>query len=411
MKNLKFSYVLIVLCSVHFFGLYFRIGGFVYNLIDFLYFGIAFLFLCEYLINETIYNFPKKHRLFSNPIILLFIALIVSTLSGFYYHDQSPFLTLLAMRYFLYFLIYFLLLRFGVRRETIIKTIIIGAIIYMIVFTIQILLYPTAIVPIKEGTEFDRGFLRLRLEGVGFVTLSAFYSLNQYLVRKKNIKFLIFYILCFGFVFILGFRTLLVTFLFSSFLLIIFNSSSIIKIAAYSISLGVLVLLLFQLQIVQEFVFGAIEQTDNQAEMGDEYIRYLTFDFLFNKVNINFGSLLFGNGMPVGGTEYGNHLLDYGAKKNGFISADLGLLGFVFNYGLLSLFAFLNILRVAIFKKLPKHSIYLKIFFLYLLMSSITTAEIFRAGMFGIEMIALYLITYESFEFDFLSRAKKIYKQ
>ncbi|UMB60794.1 hypothetical protein MHL31_00945 [Lutibacter sp. A80] len=394
---MKLIYVFIVLCSVHFFGLHFRLGSVVYDIIDFCYFGLAFFILGEYLVKRRAYKFPKKDRLFNKPINIFFITLIISAFSGYFYHNQSPLLTLLAMRYFLYFLIYFLLLRFKIKKQFIIKTILIGAIIYMVVFTIQLLIYPNAIVPLKEGMTFDRGFLRLRLEGVGFVTLSAFYCLNQYILDKKNIKFLFFYFLCFAYVFILGFRTLAVTFLFSSVILIFFYNSSFLKIMKYTIPICFFGFLFFQIDVVQNFIYEGIEQTKTQFESGDDYIRVLTFDFLFNTVNVNFGSIFFGNGMPFLGTEYGNLVLDRGARQNGFISADLGLIGFVFNYGILSLFAFLNILRIAIFKKLPKDSIYLNVFFIYLVISSITTAEIFRAGMFGIEMIVLYLITYTSF--------------
>ena len=263
----------------------------------------------------------------------------------------------------------------------------------MIVFTLQLILFPTAIVPLGNADSFDRGFLRLRLEGVGFVTLMAFYSLNNFLINTKNKMQLAFYFLCFIFIFILGFRTLLLTFVVSSLLLIFFGNKSVTKGLFIVVFAFISMLAVFQLEQVREFVFSMIEQTESQMDLGHEYIRFLTFDFLFNTVNVNFTSLFFGNGKPVEGTNYGDLVLERGAKDNGYISADLGLIGFAFDYGLLSLIAFLNILRIAIFKKLPKHSVYLNIFFFYLVISSITTAEIFRAGMFGVEMLGLYLIT------------------
>ena len=45
-----------------------------------------------------------------------------------------------------------------------------------------------AIVPLGHTDEFDRGFLRLRLEGVGFITLTAFYSLNRFLKAVLNLE-------------------------------------------------------------------------------------------------------------------------------------------------------------------------------------------------------------------------------
>ncbi len=386
------------MCSVHFFGLHYRLGEDLYDIIDLCYFGMAFSFLAIFFVENKETLIPKKNFLFSNAIIIFFIFLLISTFSGYYYHDQFPLLTLLAMRYFLYFLIFYILLLQGVQAEYLLRIVIIFATIYMIVFTLQLYLFPNAIVPLGHVDDFDRGFLRIRLEGVGFVTLSAFYSLNKFLENKKNKWHLAFYLLCFIFIYILGFRTLLATFLLSSLILVlVYNRKSLVK-SFLSLTLGsVFVVIFMQFDSAREVIQEMMEMTNAQVELGEEYIRVLTFNFLFSEVNVNFGSLLFGNGRPFEGTSYGNLVLGIGAKEDGYISADLGLIGFLFNYGLLSLIAFLNIFRIAIFKQLPQHSIYLNVFFLYLVISSFTTSEIYRAGMFGVEMIGLYLITYVSY--------------
>lgn len=131
----------------------------------------------------------------------------------------------------------------------------------------------------------------------------------------------------------------------------------------YSLIVAILLAIISQFEIVQNFIDQAADTTNSQVESGDDYIRVRTFDFLFNRVNVDTGSLIFGNGMPVESSEYGKLVLETGAERNGYISADLGLVGFAFNYGILSLLAFLNIMIVAILKKLPKDSIYLNIFF------------------------------------------------
>jgi len=349
------------------------------------------------LFNSKRYKIPNKHIVFTKPILLFSLALILSTLSCYGYHEQNPLSTMLAMRYFTYFILFFVFLSFGIKKELAIKTFIVGCLIYMIVFSLQLLIYPKQIIPFPQDMEFDRGFLRIRLEGVGFVTLTAFYSLNKFLLNRKAIKYLLLFFLCFIFVFILGFRTLLLTFLFSSLLLILINSGSPKKILVVIIPICLFTAALWQVAFVQDFINTSIETTEEHSELGEDYIRLRTYDFLFNEVNVDFGSLFFGNGAAVEGTKYGDLVLVKGAKNNGFISADLGLLGFVFNYGILSLLALLNIYRIAIVKKVPKDSIYLKIFFIYLIISSFTTAEVFRAGMFGVQMIALYLVTLTSF--------------
>lgn len=391
----NYIFILTLLCSVHFFGLYFRLGlgGLSVKFIDAFYLLITFFMVSKLFIKRHNVNIPTRYWLFSKPIFFLFFCLFISAFSGFYFHDQSPFLTLLAMRYFCYFLIFYTLILLKIEKETVLRVIFIFAILYMIIFTLQLILFPTAIVPLGHADSFERGFLRLRLEGVGFVTLVAFYSLNNFLINKKNKLQLAFYLLCFVFIFILGFRTLLLTFVVSSLLLcFIYIKTTIMRLFLVVFAFVFMVIIL-QTELFSEFVFAMIDKTNAQIDEGDDYIRFLTFNFLFNTVNVNFASLFFGNGFPVEGTNYGELVIGKGSRENGYIAADLGLIGFVFNYGLLSLIAFLNIFRIAIFKKLPKHSVYLNIFFFYLVISSITTAEIFRAGMFGVEMLGLYLIT------------------
>jgi len=397
-KNLhKIVLIVVLLCSVHMFGLYHRVSGSLYDIIDLTYFSIAFVFIFKLLLKRRSYNIPREELIFERPIWLLYFALVLSSLSCLFYHGQNPILTLLASRYFLYFLIYFMLVIMGVEKERLIKLIIIFAIGYMIVFSIQLLVFPTEIVPPGNTKEFDRGFLRLRLEGVGFVTLAGFYCLNRFLIDKTQLAHLLFCSICFFFIFILGFRTLLATFLISCFALVFFYEKSTKRRLKSLIIVAVVILAASQITTVQEYVAAMSEHTTQQAHMGHDYIRFLTFDFLFNYVNVDWGSIIFGNGRPFESTNYGGLVLGEGSD-NGFIAADLGLIGFSFYYGILGAIAFLLIFLKAIFKRLPKNGLYLNVYFFYLVISSFTTAEIFRAGIFGAEMVGLYLITYIAYE-------------
>lgn len=153
-----------------------------------------------------------------------------------------------------------------------------------------------------------------------------------------------------------------------------------------------ILLLVFQIDFFSNFISESFNTTMMQINDGENYIRFLTFDFLFNTVNKNWITILLGNGQPFVGTSYGNYVGIYGAKVMGFIAADLGLLGFVFNYGLITCSVFIYIFIKGINTKVEIDSFYIKAFFIYLIISSFTTAEIYRAGMFGPICVALYLI-------------------
>ncbi|MGX9418451.1 hypothetical protein ACWU4D_13975 [Vibrio sp. WJH972] len=295
------------------------------------------------------------------------------------------------MREFVFFIFYFVLLFSGLDKDKIIKIMLAFWFAYIIVFSLQLLIFPHEIVPLGRTTEFDRGFLRLRLEGVGFLTLSGFYFLNQYLSQHKKVNLILFFV-SFTFVFILGFRTLTVTYLLSSILLFIMVKGVSVRLIISMLPIFLLALIVTQTEFFQMFIEETLLRTEEQLSQGADYIRFLTFEFLYTNVNENWVSVVFGNGRPFLGSGYGNYVLGYGAESLGFIAADLGLIGFSFYYGVLSTFCFLAIFLKGILVSVDKNSLFLKTFFIYLIISSITTAEIFRAGMYGPICIALYLI-------------------
>ena len=260
------------------------------------------------------------------------------------------------------------------------------------VFTIQFIIYPIEIVPFGAVEGFDRGFLRVRFEGVGFMTLSGLHALNKYLVKHDR-KYILYYILCLSFVFMLGFRSLLLTYLVSTVVTVyLCNGMSFRTIISISV-LSLLALFSLNFDFVLGFISEAIELTNSQFEQGEEYIRFQTFNFLFNEVNYNFITILFGNGFPYHNSDYGVYVLGVGSGLMGYIAADLGLIGMSFYYGVFSTLVFVFMFVIVIFYQLDKQYVYIKGFFIYLIISSFTTAEIFRSGMFGVEMLALYLST------------------
>lgn len=403
---LSFLSTFMLLCSIHFWGLYYSLSEILYDIIDFSFYSAFFLFIFTAIQKPNNFTIPTNYWLFSWPIFYFYFFLIMSTLSCWYFHNQFPALTALAMRFFVFLLLYYALMLSGIEKEKIIKLMLIFSGVYMFVFTLQLIVFPNAIVPLGRTTEFDRGFLRLRLEGVGFVTMTGFYLLNKYLNEKK-LKLLFGYGLCLFFVFILGFRTLLATYLFSSVLLVLLVNKISVKSLYMLLPVLGLVAIASQLEFVQAFFDESAAASEQQLAAGDEYIRFRTFNFLFNIVNENWVTLIFGNGQPFVGTSYGNYVWLYGAEKMGYIAADLGLVGFVFNYGLISCILFINIFRLGIQQKLGKDSLYLKVFFIYLIISSFTTSEIYRAGMFGPVCVALYLINISSYSVKLASLNKK----
>lgn len=380
----KYKYLIIFLfCSFHFYGLHYRIHEFLYFLFD----AIGFCLL----IGSQFLEVKKKpfRKNFKKLLLLLFFFLIISAISASFFHQQSFFKTIVAMRYIFYLFGYFLFTKFNIDNRKIYEAIKYGCIFYMIVFSIQFLIFPQQIVNVGRIEEFDRGVLRFRIEGIGFVMLFGLWNLNYYLLRKNKKEILI-YIICLAFIYLLGFRTLLLTAIFSSFFLIykVKGSSS----SFYFIVAGFLMLLVYQIPFVQNYITEAIDLTVEQADDSDSYVRVLAYNFYFGFVNANEYTLLLGNGFPQEESQYGSYIINTGKERYGYIIQDLGLIGFSFMYGIISTILYVIIAVKAIFIKLPKQAKFLNAYFLYLLVSSFTTTEIYRIGILGIIGLSLYLI-------------------
>ncbi len=380
----KLAAITIILCSIHVFGLYYSAGKSVYFAIDFLGFALIGWSL---VFNKKSTQAIPNH--FGKPLTYLFLALFISTLSCFIFHDQSILATIIAMRYIFYLAVYFQLRKLNIEKQWIEKMILIGAAIYMVVFFIQVAIFPLKIVDTGRIEEADRGFLRFRIEGAGFLMLAAFMSLNRFLLNK-NRQSLLFYIICMVALVMLGFRTLLLTGVIASVFLALKISSDRVKVIRNTFLSLLFILALYLVPFINTYVNDLVELTQSQTDMGDDYVRYQTYNFYRYKVNKDELTLLFGNGFPQDDSRYGK-MVSRGVDR-GYIYADLGMIGFYLIYGLLAFVAFLYFVIKAVLIKLPKNSQYLNVYFFYMLISSLTTVELYRIGILGIEALALVLI-------------------
>lgn len=383
--------ILCLLCSVHFFGLYHVASDRLYDLIDLVYYILIGLVFLGLFYSGAKLAVSKQEKVGLLLLFLFFFSLFISVLSCYFYHGQAMHLTIVAMRGFSYFLVFPLLLVLRPTLQTIERIIVVGFIIYALVFLLQVFLFPIEIVPLGRIEGLDRGLLRVRVEGVGFATLGGLIGLFKYF-KYGEVKWAVIYIISLVMVFMLGFRTLLFTYFLASFLLVLL-SSDVARARKILVVFSAVIfsLVLYFSGVLDRYIEAVSDRTIEQIELGDDYIRIQTFRFLFDEVSTA-GALLFGNGMASEHSLYGDLVLRQGVDMYGYISADLGLLGFLFHYGFFGLLAFLAIYLYGLFCKGWGESTPYKIFFIYLIVSSFTTAEIFRAGMYGIQMMALYFI-------------------
>jgi hypothetical protein len=375
----KFITILLILCSIHFWEFNYIPEHF-YSLTDsvsLLILGISFL---QIMLN--------KGMQFKNAIILFFIGIVANIISAYANQGQDLRSTFIGFGSFYFILFYFLLHKMQINRKLLENIIIFFAILYSLLYIIQILIYPNII--LNSQFLVDRGIVRIEIEGNGFLMLAYLLMLNRYLINHRLINIL--FTIGFFIVLVLGaYRTLT----FSALLISVIMYFKLTRLSVQNIGLLVLLGLLFvgifQFKFTSEILDVMVNKSEEHLGQGKSYIRLLEFDYFLSKYPENASDYVFGCGLPSGNSSY--------ARKMGFIEqqygynwVDVGIFGFYIIIGMIAFWGLLWYTVKASFIKLKPNYIYLNFYFVYLLISSLTTREIYRTGIFGVEAIALYLI-------------------
>lgn len=374
----KVIFIVLLLFSLHFWSLLFLHQKFnVENIIVWLVCGYSFFIV-----------FKKEGLQFKNAILLFFFGLLINIFPAFINLGQSPYRSILGYAFYYFIFLYFLLHYLNLNIKFLENVIIIFAIIYSVLFIIQTIVYPYPI--LGMDADIGRGTIRIRFLGSGFLILAYFLILNRYLINFKLINIL----LPIGFFTILlmeGYRTLIAGALLVSMFMFIKIVRFSIK---YFVVLFITILLfvgLFQLEMPSRILGGFLNDSKSDIAKGDKYVRLVQMEFFFKRYPENISYFIFGGGMPAGDTIYKFNPELIGQNYN-IVWVDIGLLGFYIVVGAFALVGLLWYTIKAIFIKMPQDKLYLNLYFLFFLIVSFTTEQIYRPGMFSVHAVGLYLI-------------------
>lgn len=376
----KILLYILILFAIHCWR-YVGISQTIYNMTDLL----SLLFLGYCFINA----FQEKGMRFKGPVLFFLFGLVCNILSAYLNNGQSPIDTTLSGGYFYFILIYFFLHDQKFERKDLEQLILVFAILYAIFHLIQDFAFPRML--FKENIYYDRGTVRMRLEGDGFLMLAYFMLLNRFLL-KRNILNLILALFFFMILLMSGFRTLTAAaVLLSGFLFL-----KRLKYSPVNYFLVVLAVLLFlgmmQMDRTSTIINEMITASQTQQEQGDRYIRKVQYKYFTQEYPQNFSYYVVGGGLPGGKGGYA-YKIGFMTSQYGFYWVDLGLLGFWLVMGLITMIGLLWYIFKGTFIKLPPEGMYLNLYFAFLfLATNITTNQMYRRGIFGVEAIALYLI-------------------
>ena len=330
----------------------------------------------------------RQSGMFKKHLIAYFIFFIISGFSSLYYEQQSLFKTFssIACLQFFTILSYFVFLSGKYSIKDIEKAMVIAYVIFLCCFTIQ-LISPDEI--FNLATDYmDIG--RFTMYGQLIAYICLFYFYGKYLFSGKT-KYLLYILPAFFVLFIAGFRTQIAAILLALGLF----TYSVKKIASVKYMLLFLIVIgvLSQTSVVQNSINNMMKRQEaGDTFANEDYIRVIQFNYFTKEHFKSPVEYILGSGIPNPRTKYGQPFYTVDptlGPYNGW--QDWGIVGLSWMIGIPAVLALLfPVLRI-IRRKCDDKILFLKFFYIFLLLSSFTTIEFYRVGSFFFHGLLFYL--------------------
>lgn len=338
-----------------------------------------------------IFNKYSSKFLYYKPLLLLLICIVINCTLSCINNDENLISYLNGeSSIFLYYLFYFIFMQSKLNSQDLENVIVTLCFIFCIAYIIQVVVYPFAIF---QGALIEYGEeLRPRLTGQCMGTLAYFLGLNK-ILSKFSMKYAVLTLLGFIVTLYLGFRSQIAAMALVTIVLYIrlyrFRIKPLVKYLSIAIIVGLSAL---QVPIVQLKIDEMVSRNENANFDNDNYIRIVTYGYYTTKVSDSPTAFLFGLGLPGNDSKY-QLSVNKLKKEHGIIWADWGLIGLSWMFGLIGTITIVLIALSTIFIKVPSKYLYISSFFLFMVLGSIMTREIYRVGSFVIQGFMLTLLS------------------
>ena len=248
---------------------------------------------------------------------------------------------------------------------------------------------------LSDSTEGNR----LRVMSSGLYSLGMFYGIVQWYITHKN-KYLALFIVGAFIMLLTGYRQFLVS-SFVALLFMIYKLDKRVKLKHIGFVAAIVVVgyILYQIPAVQGKIAGMIERNDTGASLDNkDYIRVIQWEFFNHDYFKNGWEHFFGSGLPLPGANSGFGKYFQTLTDQGLQYVDWGIIGVSWMLGILTFVGYVWMSLAAISKRVPSVYLYISLWYIFLLSSSITNWEFFRDGNFLVHAMALYIIELASKE-------------
>jgi hypothetical protein len=378
-RGIKICFLILFCLSSSFFFYPIWISPSVLYYIYYAVFSMIFLLI--------ILNIKKYHpNVFTTPVMMLIIAMLISAFSATFFWSQNILDSFIALLPNLSYILFFFLIIFNVRTNDIEKVFIFMGALYIILYSIAYITFPVQIFGYGHG-DFgsDRGFRRILLNGLNYLFLFSFYSLNQYFNKHKLIWLIIYFI---SFVAII--MTLTRTMIMLSFILSVWY---VLRKTNFFYKLfAVLFIGIFSILITQtNFSQIMIQQTKTHTQNFNDYIRVRAADFYINDFSPNLIAKIIGNGQPGGGSRYAYHVIAM-ERGFGYYLSDIGYVGLYTKFGLLAVIGFILIIIKTIKIPVPEEYLYSKYSLYFIFAVSIVGDSPYNSGAVPVTVLLMYVL-------------------
>ncbi len=381
MKNesLKFYYVVILcLSSIFLFNVIWIPASLLY------YIYYALLFLTVFIV---IKNYRKSHsNNFTTPIFLILFSELLGAMNATVSWGQSVPASILGIAPVLIYILFFLLIVWKFNEQMTERLILILGFAYIIVFLISFVVYPTVYFGKTDEFASERGFQRLTINGIGFLFLLNFYSINKYLSERKPLWLLLFF-LCIVCTIMSLTRTYIIFLVIFSGIFILRKSSNTIRIAALVVAAG-----LFVIITRMSFYKILMDQTNSQVSDANDDVRVRALNYYVKDFSPNVISKILGNGQPYINTGYSRFVTRL-ETDFGYFVADIGYVGFYTLYGVLAILSYIILIYKTYKTKVSDNVLFTKYYLAFVFTISIIIDAPFNTSFIPSIAIACYALS------------------
>lgn len=386
-----FIYTLLLLSGISFFNPFSIISPEVAKLIQYIVVLFAFFISLIWGVSVDRRSYPK------GAYVAIIWGMIISIFMVSLFHDQGFITSIISTLPYLFgYLSFYVLLRLNIPKDRILNFIWALCFISMIIYVINTITFPNIIFgEIKDEYDDSRGFVRLSIFCLELIVLLFFYSINQWIVTKKN-KFCFLVGLSGLFIFMSLTRQYI---LFASVLgiwMFLRNVSLIKKLLATVSCVLIIYLVLPQIPLVNTLMDLTEKQFTNSVNF-EEDVRIRAWRFYTYQFQTNAITPIFGNGIPTlgGKSNWGKQyesFVSYDYGGNGCFTHDVGWAGFFWYFGAISTIGLFLLLFKAIKRKKKINEQYLTYWCIFICFISVASAPIMYYNQILSITSVLYLI-------------------